>query len=72
MSYCIVLDVDGEPVRFQLAIPPEQLADADREGLIELVRYVRADADTNHRTAKGKHPRTECHPLSCGQEPKTT
>lgn len=42
MGYCIVLDVDGEPVRFQLACPPGQVTDEDREAMIELVRFVRS------------------------------
>lgn len=72
MSYCIVLDVDGEPVRFQLAVPPDQITDEDRAGLIELARAIRIDAAQYHRTAKGKHPRTECNPTNCGQEPTPT
>ncbi|MET9313817.1 hypothetical protein ABZX12_18550 [Kribbella sp. NPDC003505] len=69
MGHCIVLDVDGEPVRFQLTVPPDHLTDEDRAGLIELARAVRADAEKYHRTAKGKHPRTECTP-AC--EPRRT
>lgn len=59
MGYCIVLDVDGDPVRFQLAVPPDQLTDQDREAMIELVRWLR----TRHEKS-GDTPLEEPTPLA--------
>lgn len=64
MTHCEVVDVDGEPVRIQVMRP---LTDDEREAMVEFVRWLRTEHETYHRTAKGKHPRTECSPLSCGQ-----
>ena len=62
MGHCIVLDVDGEPVRFQLTVPPDQLTDEDREGLIELARAIR------ERSNEPKWDGT----LNTGQEPQSS
>lgn len=50
---CIVIDVDGEPVRIQLAVPESQLTQEDKDAMIELVRYVRKRAEEK-KSWKGK------------------
>lgn len=54
MGHCIVIDVDGEPVRIQLAVPESELTKEDREGIEELVRLVRNRADEKEKSAAGK------------------
>lgn len=41
MTHCVVINVDGEPVRLQLAVPEKDLTEEDLEAIKELVRFVR-------------------------------